>query len=179
MAEAIQKAGTDPVELEKVYKQYEDEIKSLTTKAEQFEDVEKKGIFQELKKTKEELENIRKTKQQEEEDVAKKKGEFEELANKYKSERDEFESKFKDTSKVAEKWTNYEKTRRETLLGKLTDEKVKKIAEQLPTLETLEEFVDLHLDSKPDDGSSNQRHKKKDVEEKKPLFDYSKSNMPN
>ena len=125
MAEAIQKAGTDSVELEKVYKQYEDEIKSLSEKAKIGEEVSEKGIFKQLKEAQEKLEKIEKDKKEEDETKAKKKGEFEELANKYKTERDDFENKFNDTSKIADKWTNYEKTRREALLAKLTDEKVK------------------------------------------------------
>lgn len=170
IAEAIKKAGDNSDELAKVYEQYEGEFKSLSEKASKFEEVESKGIFKQLKETQEKLAEIEKAKKEAEEKEAKEKGEYKTLAEQYLAEKEKLENELKTANETAGKWTTYEKTRRETLLAKLKDEKVKKIGEKLTTLEDLEEYVDLHTETKPGTGGGNHKHDKPEPD--KPLIDY-------
>lgn len=170
IAEAIQKAGTDPVELEKVTKRYSDEFAELQKNADIGISVSEKGIFKQLKEAQEKLEKIEKERKEAEEREANEKGEYKTLAEKLKAEKEELENKFKTTSEIAEKWTSYEKVRREVLLGKIKDEKKKKIAEQLTNLETLEEFVELETGASPSGGSGN-RHPDPPQKDK-PIIQY-------
>lgn len=71
------------------------------------------------------------------------KGEFERLATDRLTQIEQLKGEKAKLEEVAGKWTNYEKARREVLLGKITDKKKKEFAEQLSTLKALEEFVEL------------------------------------
>ena len=64
------------------------------------------------------------------------KGEFEQLITELQKQLEQYKTK-------AEQWEQYQTQRRDALLQKLADEKVREIAEALP-LDKLEAFVDLH-----------------------------------
>ncbi len=98
------------------------------------------------------------------------KGEFERLANERLAEIESLKSKNTELQGTAEKWTTYEKERREMLLCKIKDEKKKKIAKELPTLQSLEEFVELETDNQFGGGSSNRRQDP--PTDKKPIINY-------
>lgn len=99
-------------------------------------------------------------------------GEFERLANERLAELEKEKTEKENLKAIADKWTDYEKARREKLLAELTDEKVKKMAEKLTSLEDLEEFVELHKETKPGTGSSNHQQRKKQDDEPKTMVKY-------
>jgi len=108
-----------------------------------------------------------------EEAEATKRGEFEQLAKERAEQIESLKAEKEKIEAIAGKWTSYEKARRETLLGKITDEKKKKIAEQLTNLETLEEFAELETTASMGAGSSNH---KAEPSTKKPIIEYKNMN---
>ena len=98
-----------------------------------------------------------------------KKGEFEKLATERQAEIEKLASERDGFKETAEKWTSYEKAKREKLLAKITDEKKKKIAEQLSSLDTLEEFVELETEII---GAGSGNHGGKPPKPDKPIINY-------
>lgn len=152
-----------------------EQTSKLAELEEKLKKVDNTEHFEKVKKERDEAK--RKLKEIEEAEATAK-GEFEKLANDRLAELEAERAEKLTLKEKADKLDSYEKTRREALLKEVTDEELRKVYEKYE-LSDLEIVVAKIRESKPDDGSSNQRHKKKDVEEKKPLFDYSKSNMPN
>ena len=137
----------------------EEKLKNIPNNPEHFDKL--KGERDEAKRKLKEFEDKQ----------AEAKGEFEKLANDRLAELEAIKNEKTELEEIAGKWTSYEKSRRETLLSKLTDEKVKKIGEKLTTLEDLEEFVTLHVEEKPNNGNSNYKPKKQDSNDV-PLINY-------
>jgi hypothetical protein len=169
IADAIIANKDNPDELSKLQEQYQKEITALNDKAKIADEVSEKGVFKQLKEAQAKLDDIEKAKKTAEENELIEKGKNKELAEKYKTEKDALEARVNELSGIAEKHINYEKSRKDSLMGKITDPKHKKIAELLPTLEALEEYVELHTESSPNGGSGN--HKGKQQEEQ-PLINY-------
>jgi alanyl-tRNA synthetase len=98
------------------------------------------------------------------------KGEFEKLANERLTELEIERAEKEKLKLIAEQWTTYEKSKRESLLAKLTDAKVKKLAEQMTTLEALEEFVEMHIEGKFNPASGNHKGNPPPPKDNKPKY---------
>ena len=140
LAEAI-KAETDPEKEKKLLEQFTSNLKTLEEKADKFKEVEEKGIFKELKETREKLLAMEKTKKELEEAEAKEQGKYKELVEAKDKEIDELKVKYELEKAEADESRIYKQTKRKDLLAKLTSDEDKDIANEIKSLAQLEKFV--------------------------------------
>ena len=140
IVEAI-KAETDPEKQKKLLEQYGAALKTLEEKADKFKEVEEKGIFKELKETREKLLAMEKTKKELEEAEAKEQGKYKELVEAKDKEIDELKVKYELEKAEADESRIYKQTKRKDLLAKLTSDEDKDIANSIKGFAQLEKFV--------------------------------------
>jgi hypothetical protein len=132
---------TDTAKRETMLLEYQKTINELSLNSDKFKEVESKGIFQELKETRAKLDLIEKEKKDKEEADALEKGKFKELAEARQKELDEFKTKFSNVETKAKEWETYEATKRKAILDKIEDVELKKVAEEIKGLDSLEIFA--------------------------------------
>lgn len=132
---------TDTAKRETMLSEYQTKLNELSEGATKFKEIESKGIFKELKETKDKLDLIEKERKEKEDAEAKEKGQFKELAETRAKELEEFKTKFSNVEAKAKEWEIYETTKRKTILDKIEDAELKKVAEEIKGLESLEIFA--------------------------------------